>query len=217
MRALMSIATAAEIDSFWREAGRERWFKKNDEFDLTIKSKFLATHAAAALGKLGAWEDNAQGALALVIVLDQFSRNMFRGTAQAFAADPSARAVANRAIAHGFDRATERALRPFFLSTLHALGTAGRSGSLHAALRSAWRSEAVKIRRNSSRYHREVRAISASQPRAWPRHDAGRARVFGWRRLRGIAAPFTSSPPRRDESDRPTRRSPASPPARCRD
>lgn len=110
----MSLVTAAEIVSFWRNAGRDRWFEKNDDFDLTIKSKFLATHMAAVLGKLRAWEDSAEGALALVIVLDQFSRNMFRGTAQAFAADALAREVADRAIAQGFDQATEQALRPFF-------------------------------------------------------------------------------------------------------
>ena len=95
----MSVVMPTEIVSFWREAGPEKWFAQDDAFDMEIKSRFLKTHEAAARGELAALEENAEGALALVILLDQFPRNMFRGNARAFATDPLARAVADRAIA----------------------------------------------------------------------------------------------------------------------
>jgi uncharacterized protein (DUF924 family) len=100
--------------AFWRAAGRDRWFKPDPNFDRDVRDRFLSVRVAAAAGELTGWEDTADGALALVIVLDQFSRNMFRGTAGAFSADPLARDVARRAIARGFDRDVEPALRTFF-------------------------------------------------------------------------------------------------------
>jgi uncharacterized protein (DUF924 family) len=109
----MSIETPAAIIAFWREAGADRWFKKDAAFDSEIKRRFLATHEAAAAGKLTNWESSADGALALLILLDQFPRNMFRGETRAFATDPLARAVASRAILNGFDGAFPD-LRGFF-------------------------------------------------------------------------------------------------------
>ena len=100
--------------AFWRAAGPDTWFKKSAEFDADIREKFLATYDAAAAGKLAAWEATPEGALALVIVLDQFARNMFRGSARAFAADPLASALAARAIARGDDRGMAIADRQFF-------------------------------------------------------------------------------------------------------
>jgi uncharacterized protein (DUF924 family) len=110
----MSNPKLAEVISYWRETGPERWFKKDEDFDRTIKSRFLATYEAAARGEFAAAEDNAEDALALVVLLDQFPRNMFRGSTRAFATDPLARAVADRGLARGFDKATDEALRPFF-------------------------------------------------------------------------------------------------------
>jgi uncharacterized protein (DUF924 family) len=107
-------ATAAEVVSFWRDAGPERWFKKDLAFDEAIRDRFLVTHEAAADGKLTAWERNAEGALALLILLDQFPRNMFRGDARAFETDPLARAVAAGALIRGFDAQVEHAMRSFF-------------------------------------------------------------------------------------------------------
>jgi uncharacterized protein (DUF924 family) len=95
--------TPADVLAFWREAGHERWYKRNDAFDAEVRRRFLALWQEAAVGELGAWEDSDDGALALVIVLDQFPRNMFRGTPQAFASDALARDVAHRAIARGTD------------------------------------------------------------------------------------------------------------------
>ena len=92
-----------DVLAFWREAGPEKWFKKDTAFDYAIRARFLATYGAAAAGELADWEQTADGALALTIVLDQFPRNMFRNDSRAFAADPVARAVAGRALAQGFE------------------------------------------------------------------------------------------------------------------
>jgi len=105
---------AADVLAFWRAAGPDRWFEKDDAFDAAIRETFLPLYERAAAGGLASWEDTAEGALALLIVLDQFPRNMFRGSARAFAADPLARAVAGRAIARGFDAAVPKQERLFF-------------------------------------------------------------------------------------------------------
>ena len=110
----MTIATAADVLAFWRAAGEKKWFAKNDAFDADIKSRFLDTYEAAAAGKLSDWEATPEDAVALTIVLDQFPRNMFRRDARAFAADATARAVADRALARGFDRQVPDELRMFF-------------------------------------------------------------------------------------------------------
>jgi uncharacterized protein (DUF924 family) len=94
----------ADVLAFWREAGPDKWFEADAAFDAAIRERFVATYLAAVAGKLADWENAAEDALALVIVLDQFPRNMFRGEPRAFAADALARAVANRAIGRGFDR-----------------------------------------------------------------------------------------------------------------
>jgi uncharacterized protein (DUF924 family) len=109
-----NLASAAGIVTFWREAGPKRWFEKDQAFDAEIRLRFLVTHEAAAAGKLTAWEQDAQGALALLILLDQFPRNMFRGSARAFASDPLARAVAAGALVRGFDAQAPEAMRSFF-------------------------------------------------------------------------------------------------------
>jgi uncharacterized protein (DUF924 family) len=109
----MSEATAADIVEFWREAGPDRWFTKDAAFDATIRARFLAVHEAAAAGRLSGWEQSAVGALALLILLDQFPRNMFRGDARSYVADPLARAIASRAILNGYDGAFPD-LRAFF-------------------------------------------------------------------------------------------------------
>jgi uncharacterized protein (DUF924 family) len=107
-------ATADEVVSFWRAAGPDRWFNKDTDFDEEIGQRFLDSYEAAAAGQLSDWEQNAQGALALLILLDQFPRNMFRGDARAFATDPLARAVAAGAIVHGFDSQVPAEMRGFF-------------------------------------------------------------------------------------------------------
>jgi uncharacterized protein (DUF924 family) len=104
----------AEVVSFWREAGPERWFKKDESFDDDIRRRFLGLHEAAAAGKLAEWDKTAHGTLALLILLDQFPRNMFRGQARTFATDLTARAIAAGAIVRGFDSQVPKEMRSFF-------------------------------------------------------------------------------------------------------
>jgi uncharacterized protein (DUF924 family) len=110
----VTIATADDVLAFWRAAGQQKWFAKNDAFDAEIKSRFLPTYEAAAKGALADWEAAPDSALALTIVLDQFPRNMFRRDARAFATDATARAVADRALARGFDQQVPEDQRLFF-------------------------------------------------------------------------------------------------------
>jgi uncharacterized protein (DUF924 family) len=113
MNDAQGLASPQTVLAFWRAAGPDKWFEKDAGFDAEISSHFRGTYEAAAAGKL-AWDGDAQGALALLIVLDQFPRNMFRGNSRAFAADPLAREVAARAIARGFDQLVPTAERMFF-------------------------------------------------------------------------------------------------------
>ena len=107
------IATPEVVLAFWHTAGPDKWFEKDTAFDDDIRARFLATYEAAAAGKLSSWELTAEGALALTIVLDQFPRNMFRGDPRTYAADPLALAVAQRALARGFDRSMALSDRQF--------------------------------------------------------------------------------------------------------
>lgn len=111
---MTDIASPQSAVAFWTDAGPQKWFAKDDAFDSDIRERFLATHEAAAQGRLSDWENNAEGALALLILLDQFPRNMFRGNARTFATDPLARDIAARAIDRGFDRAVPDNMRNFF-------------------------------------------------------------------------------------------------------
>jgi uncharacterized protein (DUF924 family) len=108
------LASPADVIEFWQEAGPKRWFKKDTTFDEDIRRRFLATHEAAAAGELMEWEQNAEGALALLILLDQFPRNMFRGDPRSFATDPLALAITARAIVRGFDSQVPPGMRGFF-------------------------------------------------------------------------------------------------------
>ncbi len=144
--------TPAEIVTFWREAGPDKWFADDHDFDLIVRSRFFAAHEAAARGGLAAWENSPEGALALVLLFDQFPRNMFRGEARAFATDAAARAVAERALVRGHDQATNSMMRPFFyLPFMHseALADQDRCVRLYEALGDA----------EQLRYAREHRAV----------------------------------------------------------
>ena len=103
-----------EVVAFWRDAGYERWFRRDDAFDAECRARFLDAHHAAARRELEHWMDDADGALALLVLLDQIPRNVFRGSGHAFATDPLARHYADRALAAGFDARVEPALRAFF-------------------------------------------------------------------------------------------------------
>jgi uncharacterized protein (DUF924 family) len=107
--------TPDEILAFWREAGSERWYTKDAAFDAQVRRQFLELWQKAAAGELSSWETSDDGALALVIILDQFPRNMFRDDAKAFSTDAQALEVAARAISRGSDTRIE----PFLLEFLY--------------------------------------------------------------------------------------------------
>ena len=103
-----------DVIGYWRDAGPQKWFKKLAAFDEAIRLKFEPVHHAAARGEYDAWAASAEGALALLILLDQFPRNLYRHSAHAFATDPKARSIAKAAVEKGFDRQADPALRNFF-------------------------------------------------------------------------------------------------------
>jgi uncharacterized protein (DUF924 family) len=105
-RARFTIAAVqpADVLEFWFGRDRKDWFAKNDAFDAEIRDRFLAVYEAAAAGQLASWKSDPRSCLALVIVLDQFPRNMFRGSARAFAADALARAAARVILERGWDK-----------------------------------------------------------------------------------------------------------------
>lgn len=114
-RSSISSATdPAGIIAFWRQAGQKAWFAADPAFDAAIRERFAARHDEAAAGRLAEWEEDAAGALALLLLTDQFPRNLFRHSAHAFATDEMARNIADRAILRGFDQASEAELRVFF-------------------------------------------------------------------------------------------------------
>jgi uncharacterized protein (DUF924 family) len=117
---MSTAVTPAQIVEFWRTVGPKRWFEKDAALDDEIRRRFLSAHEAAASGKFIAWEQSAEGALALLILLDQFPRNMFRGEARAFATDPLARAIASRAILSGFDGTFPDMRTFFYLPFMHS-------------------------------------------------------------------------------------------------
>ncbi|MEO0949027.1 MAG: DUF924 family protein [Cyanobacteria bacterium J06641_5] len=103
---------ATEVLTFWfgpaddpkRDRPKKFWFYKDPAFDAEVRTRFGAIYQHAAVGQYDAWQNTAEGALALAIALDQFPRNIFRGEARSFASDSQALAVARQAIARGFDR-----------------------------------------------------------------------------------------------------------------
>ncbi len=110
----LPIASAQQVIAFWRDAGPSAWFKKDLAFDADFRRRFLLTHYAAARRELDSWLGEPNGALALLILLDQFPRNAFRGGAHMFATDPLALYFAERSITAGFDLDVDPELRQFF-------------------------------------------------------------------------------------------------------
>jgi uncharacterized protein (DUF924 family) len=108
-------ATPQDVLGFWRQAGPEKWFARKTAFDDAIRLKFEPTHHRAARGEYDSWAASPDGALALCILLDQFPRNLYRGSAHAFATDPKARAIARAAVELGFHLKVDKALAQFLL------------------------------------------------------------------------------------------------------
>jgi uncharacterized protein (DUF924 family) len=106
---------AEAILEFWfrGDAEREEWFRKDPSFDDEIRARFLSLYEEGARGALAAWRDAARSCLALIVLLDQFPRNMFRGSARAYATDALALDAARHALASGHDRVLGRTERTF--------------------------------------------------------------------------------------------------------
>ena len=100
----MQAVTAQDVHRFWFGSERKAWFEKNPAFDDEIRRRFLSLYEHGAAGKLASWQQAPADCLALVILLDQFPRNMFRGSARAFAADALALEAARHALAMRFDQ-----------------------------------------------------------------------------------------------------------------
>jgi uncharacterized protein (DUF924 family) len=134
---------AEEVLRFWFGSGetsgerRKHWFGKDGAFDALIRSRFMALHEEAAAGALARWKDDARSCLALIVLLDQFSRNMFRTSARAFAADALALETARQAVARGDDAGMRPVERMFvYLPFAHSesLADQRRSCELMQAL-----------------------------------------------------------------------------------
>lgn len=120
-----------------RERHRDIWFHGTEEFDAALRREFLADYEAVIAGELRDWEASAEGALALILLLDQIPRNIFRGTPRTYDADAAARAVADRALARHFDQMVPPAWRLFFYMPLHHsedIADQRRSAALSEAL-----------------------------------------------------------------------------------
>ena len=110
-----------DVLAFWRGAGPDRWYTRDTDFDKSVRERFLDLWREAVAGQLSSWEDSDEGTLALVVVLDQFPRNMFRGDAKAFSSDALAREVATRALARGVDKRIQPPLLQFlYLPFMHS-------------------------------------------------------------------------------------------------
>ncbi|MGB7654605.1 MAG: DUF924 family protein [Novosphingobium sp.] len=106
--------SARAVIAFWQQAGPAKWFAHDPAFDAAIAGQFEALHHSAARGELAAWGDHWEGSLALLLLLDQFPRNLFRGSAHSYATDPLARHLADAAITAGHDGQAPAELRVFY-------------------------------------------------------------------------------------------------------
>lgn len=105
---------AAAVVEFWRAAGFELWFAKDEAFDRRFREEFIGLHEAAACDGFSGWLASPTGSLALLILLDQFPRNAFRGSPRMYATDAMARKVADIAITAGHDQAVDPKMRLFY-------------------------------------------------------------------------------------------------------
>lgn len=115
---MTQLLSASDVLKFWIQAGPEKWFAKDTAFDHAFSDHCCDTHYAAARRDLDHWLNEADSALALIILLDQLPRNAFRDTAHMFATDPLALRFTKEAIQRGHDRQVEPSLRSFLLMPL---------------------------------------------------------------------------------------------------
>ena len=108
-----------EVLSFWfEESSPKDWFSKNDDFDKKIKQRFEKVYNLAINGRLDNWKEEAKSCLALIIVLDQFSRNLFRNDKRAYAQDKKSIELTKYALEKGFDKELEGSEKTFLIMPL---------------------------------------------------------------------------------------------------
>lgn len=117
----MTDTTPRDVLDFWFEAGPKKWFAKGDAFDAEISKKFRHVHEIARGGGRDEWAQTPDGMLALIILLDQFPRNMYRGSPDMFAADAKALTLTKEALARGIDGEVPEAVRQFiYMPLMHS-------------------------------------------------------------------------------------------------
>lgn len=146
-------ATAQDVLSFWfNELTPEQWFKTVPAVDDAIHTRFTATHTAASRGELFEWRETANGRLAEIIVLDQFSRNLYRDDPRSFAADTVALVLAQEAIAVGDDQNIPQERKAFlYMPFMHA-----ESLAMHEIAEKLFDGPGMENNLNSLRSHSKV-------------------------------------------------------------
>ena len=142
-----------EILTFWfEEIEPAKWWVKDDAFDQSIRARFAEVHARATRCELFAWRTQPRGRLAEIIVLDQFSRNMYRGSPAAFASDPLALALAQEAIAAGAEDALDPVERSFlYLPFMHS-----ESPAIHAIALELYRKNGIQSNLDFEIRHKNI-------------------------------------------------------------
>lgn len=146
-----------EVIDFWQAAGPARWFAKDEDFDRVFRERFMDAHFQAARRELDGWAADAQGLLALLLLLDQYPRNAFRGSAHMYATDPLALHFARRLVDSGGDAQLPPSLRPFaYLPFEHAedLAEQERAVALCTALGDPYLYHAIEHRDIIARFGR---------------------------------------------------------------
>lgn len=160
-------AAAAAVLDFWflpvgtpgHDRPRAEWFRKDDAFDDAIRQRFGALVDTALAGNLADWDDSAEGGLARILLLDQFTRNLFRSTARAFAGDAAALALATQLVSSGRDKNLPPIRRWFvFMPFEHSesLLDQERSVALFAGLRREAQEPAFESAYDYAERHRAI-------------------------------------------------------------
>lgn len=148
---------ALDVVAFWRDAGPKKWFAKDSAFDIAFRDRFALLYSRASRGELKAWRTTPEGALAEILLLDQFPRNVFRGTLWSFATDAAARAASAALIAAGHDQKLPVDMRAFaYMPYVHseALPDQDRALSLMETLGGDYAHHAEEHRKVIQRFGR---------------------------------------------------------------
>lgn len=124
---------AEEILDFWTDVGMKGWYTESAEFDDKIRNRYKDSWSDALAGKYSDWKLGAKSSLALIILMDQFPRNMFRGDASSFSSDRMALCVAKKAIQQNFDQKIDGEMRQFFyLPFMHSESMTDQDAAVRA-------------------------------------------------------------------------------------